>query len=138
MIFTQSKTNHICTTIVILSALVILLSWSFIRKWPSIDDHKIWENRSAMLKCARQEYEKGMITREILEIFVFVSHPDFRKMFDYVPPERQEYTMRMQKMDLAFWKRYRITPDYVLPVNFIYELYKSHISDWLKQNRPIS
>lgn len=48
-------------------------------------------------------------------------------------PERQAYTIKMNKLDSNFWKEYKLTPDFVIPPSFVYELYKTYLLEHLQE-----
>ncbi|MDE6269458.1 MAG: hypothetical protein K2M12_01220 [Muribaculaceae bacterium] len=88
---------------------------------------KMLDNRDYMRKLAGDDWKNGRISDDVGHTLMFVFHRDFKNFFDYVPPERQEYTSQMNKLDSSFWKHYRIRPDFVLPADMVYQLYKAYI-----------
>lgn len=116
-------------TVIILSIITLFLLRKLWKKRTVIDYAKLFSNRKKLLEFAREEFTSGKISKRVYGILNFVFHPDFKNTFDYVPPERQDYTRQMWKFDSGFWEYYKIGPDFVLPVEMVYELYKSYIDE---------
>lgn len=121
--------------VIILSILASYLLYKLYKKSDYIDAGKVLSNRSEMHLLAYNDWKEGKIDKEFFRAICFVFHPDFNNTWDYVPPERQEYTGRMRRLDSNFWKTYKITPDFVIPANIVYELYKVYFSQ--QMNMPL-
>ena len=85
------------------------------------------------MSFAIDDWKQGKIDKNLYRALSFVFHPDFKNTWDYVPPERQEYTRQINILDSNFWHYYKITPDYVIPSNMVYVLYKEFMSTQLRK-----
>lgn len=92
-----------------------------------IDNSKVLSNRIELTNLAIDDWEHGKIDRELYRTLSYIFHPNFKNIWDYVPPERQSYTIQMHKLDSDFWELYKLTPDFAIPANIVYELYKDYI-----------
>ena len=119
------------TAVIITSFIAVYLAFKLYKKRKSIDETKVSNNRSKLMNLAYKDWSHGRINKDLYRMFGFVFHPDFRNIWDYVPPERQEYTRQMYKLDSNFWKSYKITPDFAIPAEMVYELYKAYASHYL-------
>lgn len=117
--------------IIITSIVAIYLVFKLYTERESIDESKVLNNRLKLMNLASEDWAKNKINIDLYSTLCFVFHPDFRNMWDYVPPERQEYTRQMYKLDSNFWKSYKITPDFVIPAEMVYEIYKVYASQYL-------
>ena len=117
--------------IIITSVIAIYLAFRLYTKGESLDETKVLNNRLELMNLAYKDLSHGRINKDLYRMFGFVFHPDFRNIWDYVPPERQEYTKQMYILDSNFWKSYKITPDFAIPAEMVYELYKAYASQYL-------
>lgn len=122
------------TAIIILSILSSFLLFRLYTKRKKFDYGQLAANRSELLNLTSNDWKQHKIDPDLFYALFFIFHPDFRNPFDYVPPERQEYTSQMYKLEKNFWKTYKLTPDFVIPVEVVYELYKEYISQHLTDN----
>ena len=118
--------------VVILSLITLCLLWVLYKKRRIVDHSKVLANRLELKELADNDYQHGKIDKNLYQALSFVFHPDFKNNWDHVPKERQEYTRQMNTLDTNFWNYYKITPDYVIPSNMVYSLYKEFM---LKQLR---
>lgn len=125
------------TTTEIILSLVIVYMLIKIYKNCALDDAQIFNNRVKLQKLARKDWKQGRIDSELYSILSSFFHPDLGNLWDYVPPERQEYTSNKLRIDSQFWEQYRIRPDFVLPPEMVYELYKDYAVEHLNEIRRL-
>lgn len=111
-------------TIVILSIIVV---WLLFKRLPQTDYRVAFENRKKMLRLAREEYKQGIISMGEYMLWHYLFHIDFKNIFDYTPMEEAGTRAELEKLDSNFWKSYKITPDYVIPSDFVFGLYKEFV-----------
>ena len=119
--------------VVLLSLITCFSLWTLYTRRKIIDDSKVLTNRSELMSFAIDDWKQGKIDKNLYRALSFVFHPDFKNTWDYVPPERQEYTRQINILDSNFWHYYKITPDYVIPSNMVYVLYKEFMSTQLRK-----
>lgn len=123
-------------TIVVLSIIILLLLREIYKNWSKIDDSVIRKNRNEMLLLAIQELEKGIISRKEWRLLATFFHPSFKDIWDYTPMEEWKIRIEQERFDSNFWKFYKITPDYSLPSDVVYRLYKEYIFNNI-ENYPL-
>lgn len=126
------------TAIIILSVISTFLLFRLYAKREKLDYSKIWSNRIELHNLACNDWKQRKINKELFRTLSFLFHPDFRNPWDYVPSERREYTSQMYKLDSNFWKSYKLTPDFVIPANIVYELYKEYVSQHIIDNLKLT
>ena len=122
------------TVIVLLSLITLFSLCKLYTKRRNIDDSKVLANRLELMDFAVEDGQQGKIDKNLFRALSFVFHPDFKNSWDYVPPERQDYTQQMYILDSNFWNYYKISPDYVIPSSMVYSLYKEFISTHLQDS----
>lgn len=120
--------------IVLLSLITLFSLWKIVYKRKTIDDSKVLANRLELMDFAVDDWQQGKIDKNIFRALSFVFHPNFKNQWDYIPPERQDYTRQMYILDSNFWNYYKISPDYVIPSSMVYSLYKEFISTHLQDS----
>ena len=116
--------------VIILSILVVYLA---IKLMGNEDSAKAFENRKNLLDLLIEEKRQGKINLVHFHILFYFFHPDFRSSWDYVPPERREYALQMNRLDSQFWKYYKIKQDFNIPVKMVYELYKEYVTQHIAE-----
>lgn len=122
--------------IIFLSVIIILLLYVNYKKRTNIDDNMILRNRFELFNMAKQDWENGLISRNFFRLLVHFFHPDFKNIWDYKPMDTSELRREMYELDNNFWKTYKINPDFALPIDCIYKLYKEYIEENL-ENYPL-
>lgn len=122
------KPSNMIALLILLSFITFFSLWKLYTKRRTIDDSKVLANRLELMDLAVDDWQHGRIDKNLFRALSFVFHPDFKNLWDYVPPERQDYTRQMYILDSNFWNYYKISPDYLIPSNMVYELYKEFIS----------
>lgn len=118
-------------TIAIIVITSIIASYSVYRlytKRESLDESKVLKNRLELKNLASEDWAHNSINEDVYRMLCFVFHPNFRNMWDYIPPEKQAYPRQMYQLDSNFWRSYKLTQDFVIPAYIVYELYKEYIS----------
>ena len=92
-----------------------------------LDNGLIARNREALLKLALEDYNNGGISKKELGYFSHVCHISFRDWMDSVPMDRADYHITMQRTDKLFWESYKLTPDFRIPPEIVYALYKNYV-----------
>ena len=97
------------------------------KKKKKFDSNKVLVNREKMLLLAQQDWEKSIISKNQFRLLATFFHPDFKNIWDYKPMDTYKLRMEQETLDSNFWEFYKITPDFCLPTNMIYGLYKEFI-----------
>ena len=122
--------------IIVLSLIAFFSLWKLYTKRRIIDHSKVLANRLELMNLAVDDWQQGKIDKNLFHALSFLFHPDLKNTWDYVPPERQDYTRKMYVLDSNFWNYYKISPDYVIPSSMVYSLYKEFVSIHL-QDSPL-
>lgn len=123
-------------TIIFLAILIILLLIRLYQKRIIIDEGIVLKNRHEMQILANQDWENGVIPQNQYRLLSTFFHPGFKNIWDYKPIETTKLRSEMYTLDSKFWSFYKVSPDFSIPPEVIYNLFKQYL---LKQvdNYPL-
>ena len=120
--------------------IICLCRWLYVveeKKAAEYDHAQFNKNMYTILCMARWEYKNGMLDKEIWDCIIYMCHPSFKSIFDYMPPERVDHDKKMRDYYDGFFREYKLTPDFKIDIHYVYSLFIAYLYERIQNDNAM-